>query len=100
MLKDRLAFPMYAQIDMAIAQQNMWLETDHLGLGGMWLGIAPQTERMDAGRDVLGLPENVEAFSIFALGHPAETHPQQNRFDEARIHYIMHKSKFNRGVKK
>lgn len=86
--KEGLIAPMYAQIDMSIAQQNIWLETDHLGLGGVWLGIAPQTERMEAVRDVLHLPENVEAFSIFALGYPAETGTQQNRFDEARIHYV------------
>lgn len=86
--KEGLIFPMYAQIDMSIAQQNMWLETDHLGLGGVWLGIAPQTERMDAVRKILNLPENVEAFSIFALGYPAQTHAQQDRFDESRIYYI------------
>lgn len=59
--KEGLIAPMYAQIDMSIAQQNIWLETDHLGLGGVWLGIAPQTERMEAVRDVLHLPENVDS---------------------------------------
>lgn len=57
--KEGLIFPMYAQIDMSIAQQNIWIETDHLGLGGVWLGIAPQTERMDAVHEVLyrmGIP--------------------------------------------
>ena len=87
--KKGLLFPMYAQIDMSIAQQNIWLETDHLGLGGVWLGIAPQAERMEAVHKVLSLPEDVEAFSIFALGYPAETRTQENRFDETRIHYIQ-----------
>ena len=31
-----LVAPSFAQIDMAIAQQNIWLETDALGLGGVW----------------------------------------------------------------
>ena len=26
-----------AQIDMSIAQENIWLETDALGLGGVWI---------------------------------------------------------------
>lgn len=86
--KQGLIFPMYAQIDLAIAQQNIWLETDHLGLGGVWLGIAPQTERMDDVRKVLDLPKDVEAFSIFALGYPAESRAQQDRFDESRIHFV------------
>ena len=40
--------PEYAQIDLAIAMENLWLETDAQGLGGVWLGIAPKEERMKA----------------------------------------------------
>lgn len=83
-----LRFPDYAQIDMAIAQENMWLKTDALGLGGVWLGIAPMQERMDKIREILALPQDVEAFSLFVLGYPAEEKNQQDRFDEARIHYV------------
>ena len=36
------AIPAYAQIDLSIAMENLWLETDAQGLGGVWLGIAPQ----------------------------------------------------------
>ena len=66
----------------------MWLETDSLGLGGVWLGIAPQRERMDTVARILSLPDNVGPFSIFALGYPAETREQKNRFDESRIHFV------------
>ena len=38
--------PEYAQIDLSIAMENLWLETDAQGLGGVWLGIAPHEERM------------------------------------------------------
>ena len=77
-----------AQIDMSIAQENIWLETDSLGLGGVWLGIAPDRERMDKVAGILDLPDNVEAFSIFVLGYPAEERKQQDRFDESRIHFV------------
>lgn len=40
--------PAYAQIDLSIANENIWLEADALGLGGVWLGIAPVEERMKA----------------------------------------------------
>ena len=85
--KEGLWLPQYAQIDMAIAQENMWLETDALGLGGVWLGIAPEQERMDKVAAILSLPDNLAAFSIFALGYPAKQGAQQDRFDPARIHY-------------
>ncbi|NCC45332.1 MAG: nitroreductase family protein, partial [Clostridia bacterium] len=76
------------QIDLSIAQENIWLETSELGLGGVWLGIAPLQDRMDAVRKVMNLPENIEAFSIFALGYPAEKRVQRDRFDGTRIHYV------------
>lgn len=73
---------------MSIAQENIWLETDTLGLGGVWFGIAPIEEHMEEVHRLLGLPENVKVFSMFALGYPAETRPQQDRFDPERIHFI------------
>lgn len=80
--------PMYAQIDLSIACENMWLEADSLGLGGVWLGIAPLKERMDAVQKIINLPEGQHAFSLFALGYPAETKVQQDRFFVERIHHI------------
>lgn len=86
--KEGLWVPEYAQIDMSIAQENIWLETDSLGLGGVWLGIAPQRDRMDKVSEILGLPDNVEPFSVFVLGYPAQAREQQDRYDESRIHFV------------
>ncbi len=72
----------------AIAMENLWLETDAQGLGGVWLGIAPIEERMQAVEQVLELPERVRAFAIFPLGYPAEKRGQQDRFDPNRIHFV------------
>ena len=83
-----LVAPSFAQIDMSIAQENIWLETDTLGLGGVWFGIAPVEEHMEKVHRLLDLPENVKVFSMFALGYPAETRPQQDRFYPDRIHFI------------
>ena len=82
------AIPAYAQIDLSIAMENLWLETDAQGLGGVWLGIAPQEERMKAVEEILGLPDTVRAFAIFPYGYPAEERKQQDRFDPERIHYV------------
>jgi nitroreductase len=68
--------------------ENLWLETNAQGLGGVWLGIAPQEERMQTVEAVLNLPKNVRAFAVFPYGYPAEDRKQQDRFDESRIHYI------------
>ena len=48
-----LVAPSYAEIDLSIAQQNIWLETDEIGLGGVWIGIAPIEERMELVHKIL-----------------------------------------------
>ncbi|MQN00712.1 MAG: nitroreductase family protein [Lachnospiraceae bacterium] len=83
-----LAAPELSLVDLSIATENMWIETDSLGLGGVWLAIAPDKERMENVRKVLDLPETLEPFCLFSLGYPAESRPQQDRFDESRIHYV------------
>lgn len=80
--------PDFAQIDMAIAMENLWLETDRQGLGGVWLGIAPLEDRMAEVERILALPEALQAFAVFPLGYPAESRPQRDRFDPARIHWV------------
>lgn len=80
--------PQYAEIDLSIAMENLWLETDAQGLGGVWLGIAPIEERMRAVEKVLDMPETLRAFAVFPYGYPAEERAQQDRFDESRIHYV------------
>lgn len=80
--------PEYAEIDLSIAMENMWLQTDAEGLGGVWLGTAPVEERMQAVEKILNIPDNLRAFAIFPLGYPDETKEQQNRFEESRIHFV------------
>lgn len=80
--------PMYAEIDLAIALENMWLETDAQGLGGVWMGVAPLEDRMKAVERILDIPDHLRAYALFPLGYPAESRQQQDRWDAARIHYV------------
>lgn len=79
--------PQFCEIDCAICMENIWLATDSLGLGGTWIGIAPLADRMAAVEKILDIPENLRAFALFPLGHPAEEKAQQDRFEESRIHW-------------
>lgn len=80
--------PEYAQIDLSIAMENLWLETDAQGLGGVWLGVAPDEKRMRMVEEIVGIPDNLRAFAVFPYGYPAEERTQEDRFDESRIHYV------------
>ena len=84
--REDVIMPQYAHIDMANCVENMWLATDDLGLGGVWLGICPEPDRMEKVEAILNIPKGQRAFAVFTLGYPAESREQQNRFDETRIH--------------
>ena len=64
------------------------LEAVGLGLGAVWLGIAPIRERMDRVRDILGLPEHLGAFAVVPVGYPEREKTQQDRYDPARVHLL------------
>ena len=85
--RKKCRIPAYAQIDLSIAMENLWLETDAQGLGGVWLGIAPVEERMTALEKIMDMPDSLRGFAIFPFGYPAESRQQQDRFDESRIHW-------------
>lgn len=80
--------PNYAHIDMSASVENLLLEADELGLGAVWLGIAPIGERMEKIGEILRLPEHLTAFALIACGYPAEEKAQQDRFDRNRVHFI------------
>ena len=80
--------PSYQEIDVSASVENLLLEADELGLGAVWMGIAPGIERMEAVRKVLDLPERLNAFALIPCGYPAESRPQQDRYEEKRVHYV------------
>lgn len=80
--------PAYAEIDMSIAMENLWLRCSELGLGGVWLGIAPLEERMEKVERILNMPDHLRAFAVFPFGYPDEERKQADRFEEARIHFL------------
>ena len=88
MRREGLRFQETREIDLSAATENMLLEITALGLGGVWLGIAPVEERMRIASEAIGLPEGLEPFALVALGYPAEGHPQQDRYEESRVHFI------------
>jgi len=86
--KNGLPVPEKAEIDCAIATENIWLACEELGLGGVMLGIAPDKERMAKTAEAMNLPEDLAAFTIFPFGYPKKKHPQQDRWDDAKIHFV------------
>lgn len=84
--EDSLPFPQYWQQDLAAATQNILLTAVELGLGAVWLGIAPEEDRMTYIKDLFQLPPGVKAFALLAVGYSADN-KFVDRFEASRIHY-------------
>ena len=80
--------PEYINIDMSASVENLLLEIDTQELGAVWMGIAPDVQRMEAVKSVLGLPDDLYAFALIPCGYPGEWRKQEDRFEEERVHYI------------
>ena len=84
--EEGLKYPQYWQQDLAAATENMLLAAVELGLGTVWLGIAPEEDRMAYIKDLFQLPEGVKAFAMIAVGYSSDN-KVVDRFDASRIHY-------------
>lgn len=85
-----LRFPECVPQDMSAAIENLLLEAVELGLGAVWMGVAPEVDLVAAVVEVLDVPVGLEPFAIIACGIPADepTPKGKDRFDEQRIHWV------------
>lgn len=84
--KERMRFPENWQQDLGAATQNILLEAVGLGLGGVWLGLAPLEDRMNHVSEVFGLGENLMPYCIVPIGYAATQRKAEERYDASRVH--------------
>jgi nitroreductase len=79
-------WPTFWDQDVSAATQNMLLAARGLGLGTVWVGIYPETERMEGFRKLFALPEHIIPFSLIPLGWPDGQFEAVDRFRPECIH--------------
>ena len=72
--------------DAAAATENFLLAAHALGLGAVWTGVHPISERIRILRDALCLPENIEPFCLIPFGYPAAPATVKDKWDPAIVH--------------
>jgi nitroreductase len=72
--------------DCSAATQNILLAAHAMGLGAVWLGIFPESDRVFGMQGLLEMPEDVRPVALVAVGHPASVPKPVDRFDANRIH--------------
>lgn len=73
--------------DCAAATQNILLGIHGLGLGGVWCGVASNSDWRKMMIATLELPPKMEPFAVIAYGWPDEEKELSNCWDKGKVHY-------------
>lgn len=73
-------------LDCSAATENMLLAAHSLGLGAVWVGIHPDTIRIDGMSQLLSLPAHIHPLSLVAVGFPKQVPPPISRYHPDRVH--------------
>lgn len=73
--------------DCSAAAENILIAAAGLGLGACWLGVYPREERVQAVREIVGLPESVTPLCIIYTGYPDEEKEARTQYDPSRVYW-------------
>lgn len=73
--------------DTSAATENMLLAAHAMGLGGLWVGVYPISERVKSVSEILGLPNHIIPMCLVVLGYPNEQPEVKDKFLQENIHY-------------
>ena len=77
----------YLLQDCSAAIENLLLAASALGIGGCWLGVHPNEERIAYIRDLFSLPKKLIPVSAIALGYPDEQPKARTRYREDYVYF-------------
>ncbi|MFO8050936.1 MAG: nitroreductase family protein [Thermoplasmatota archaeon] len=78
----------YRVQNCSAATQNMLIAANLKGIGSVWLGVYPNSERMEGMKELLGLSDEKVPFSLIVLGHPNEEKSPYTHYDPKRVSFV------------
>ena len=78
----------YVICDMSACVENILLEATNLGLGGVWIGGAPNEERICHLKEILDIEDRLVPFCIIPIGYPINKKEFEDRYEMNRVHYL------------
>jgi nitroreductase len=73
--------------DASAATENLLLAAHAMGLGAVWCGIYPISERVEYLKKLLDLPENIIPLNVIPIGYPGENPQPKDKWKAERVHY-------------
>jgi nitroreductase len=78
--------PGYYKLDCSAATQNILLAAHSMGIGAVWLGVEPRSERIKGIRSILTLPDHIQPLSVISVGVPVKIPSEiPDRFEPEKI---------------
>lgn len=86
--ESKMKVPTGWEQDLGAAAENMLLEAVHLGLGGVWFGVATTDFVAENIRKLFQLSENIRPFAMISVGYPdGQENHFVDRYQAERVHY-------------
>lgn len=73
--------------DCSAATENILLAANAVGLGAVWCGCYPISERVALVRELFDLPEEIVPLSLVMLGYPNGEQTPKDKYKADNIHY-------------
>lgn len=73
--------------DTSAATENMLLAAHAMGLGGLWVGVYPISERVKNVSELIGAPSHIVPMCVVTLGYPAEQPAVKDKYKTENIHF-------------
>ncbi len=71
--------------DASAATENILLAANALGLGAVWTGVYPISNRVEQVRTALGLADNLVPMCTILIGYPHEHPTPKNKWDPEKV---------------
>ncbi len=73
--------------DVSAASENLLLAAHAVGLGAVWCGVYPISERVAFFKNLLDLPDNIVPLSCINVGYPAAPVTPKDKWAPDKVHY-------------
>ena len=73
--------------DCSAATENLLVAANAMGLGSVWCGVYPKSDRVAKFKELLSLPSEIIPLNCIAVGYPAEKPEPKDKWKPEYVHY-------------
>lgn len=73
--------------DASAATENLLLAAHSMGLGAVWCGIYPLSDRVALLKQMLNIPEGIVPLNVVPVGYPAEHPVPKDKWNPDAVHH-------------